>query len=473
MKGYDFTDHSLSARTMTEPSRIQSVLIFSFFLIFQYLLVRSFGLDDLAPLLEHHWQLIDIVALEKAPFSSLLYIHTQPPLFNFIVGLLAQLPFNLYDSLVVLNCLSGAVITFLLYQIASHLLKSRVIGFVFALLYASAPSALLYAGYPFYPTLTSLGYALFVYSLFIAHANFRKSVIFLVLSIIYLTLLRSSMSLPHALVFIGIYLFYTRARKLTYKAILVLLLCSLAPLIALQAKNLILYGFFGSTSWAPLNLVKGAGIDIYPNHFPSPEQLLELYPNTTCDHHYVDIDTSLKKSTGAPNYNSCYFLSFAQGHRATLFTHYRLMPHVYRMISHLGQYIALPDTYIYLSNRKKLESYANFYNIAFLPVTPRVNYEIRLSLILLCAFTFIFAIKQKDIFILNIFAIFFIHMASYVLTDGDESKRFVFEIEFIFYIFAAYLMSLIRKKYCRKALGDDDGSSAGHSTKQSLKTTSQ
>jgi hypothetical protein len=458
---------------MNAPSRLQGALVFLCVFLFQYLIVRSFALDDLAPLLQHHWQLIDIVALEKAPFSSLLYIHTQPPLFNFIVGLLAQLPFNLYHSLVVLNCLSGAVIALILYLIAGHLTQSRMVGFVIAMLYAIAPSTLLYAGYPFYPTLTSLGYALYVYSLFIAHSSFRKSVIFLVLSIVYLTLLRSSMSLPHALLFVGIYLFYTRARKLSYKTMGLLLFCSLSPLLALQAKNLALYDFFGSTSWAPLNLIKGAGIAIHPNHFPAPEQLLALYPNTTCDHHYVDIDTDLKKSTGAPNYNSCYFLSFAQGHRATLFTHYRLMPHIYRMISHLGQYLALPDTYIYLSNRKKIESYTNFYNLAFLTVVPRVNYEIRLSLVFLCMLTLIFSIKHKDIFVLNLFAIFVIHMASYVLTDGDEGKRFVFEIEFMFYIFTAYLMSFVQRKYRRKFIKNLDGLHTNRSAKQPRKAASQ
>lgn len=420
-------------------------LLFSIFFLAQYLSVIFLRLDDLSPLLEHHWQLIDLVALRNSPLSSILYIHTQPPLFNFLIGILSQSSLDLYNSLVVINCLSGALISVIVYVTAESLCRSRLWAVAIASAYAISPCALLYAGYPFYPTLTSVGYALFIYSLFIFDSQRARSVSCAVGAIIYLTLLRSSMSLPHAILFVLIYLSYGGARRFSTKKSLLILVISIAPLVLLQTKNWIMYDFFGSTSWAPLNLLKGVGIPVSPNHFPAPHQVLELYPDTPCTHGYVSIDTDIRKSDGGPNYNSCFFLSFAQQQKSRLLAEYGLAAHLHRIASHLGQYLSSPDRYVYLSNREKIAGYANAYGRAYLEIEPRKNYEIRLSLVLLCALTaLLIVLGIRSRFMVYLYFIFIVHLTSYVLTDGDEGKRFVFEIEFIFYIFIAFVIGSLR-----------------------------
>jgi hypothetical protein len=54
--------------------------------------------------------------------------------------------------------------------------------------------------------------------------------------------------------------------------------------------------------------------------------------------------------------------------------------------------------------------------------------------------------RYPDKRLISLCAVVAIHMASHVLTDGDESDRFVFDIEFCFYIFAAYAGAMLMLK---------------------------
>jgi Glycosyltransferase family 87 len=50
-----------------------------------------------------HWQLLDIGALEHNPFGAVWYLHTQPPGYNLLVGLVAWSPLPLAGTLYALN----------------------------------------------------------------------------------------------------------------------------------------------------------------------------------------------------------------------------------------------------------------------------------------------------------------------------------------------------------------------------------
>lgn len=432
-----------------------SFLIFTFF-VFAYYLTTLAGTNHLSGLLRHHWQIVDIDATSKNPFRSLLYLHSQPPLLNFIIGLLGQLPGELYQKFIYLNCLCTAITTFVILKLSRYLTQSIYISAIITALYLIAPSVLLNIGYPFYPSLTSAGFALLLYALYLSRVNLRLSFTILIISVIYLTLLRGSFSIIHLIFVSALYFYYLEGcpqirhlhanrPRVTFRKKIVICLFMAAPILIWNTKNLVMYDFWGASSWGPVNLAKGFGIEILPNAFPTPSQIQASMPEYQCLKFYDLIDFSVTKSNGAPNYNSCYYLSFAKAQGKKIFAEYNLKNHLLRIISHTGQYFSLPDRYEYLKNRQEIEFYANIYDAIFLVVTPKVNYEIRISLFALITIALVFSFRgKKNQLMQMILVLLFMHLLSHVITDGDEGKRFIFDIEFFFYIIMAYILSEVR-----------------------------
>jgi len=60
-------------------------LVAIYFLLERYLAQQ--GMFFITTPLHHFFQVLDIRWLEEDLFNSLLYLHSQPPLFNFMIGL--------------------------------------------------------------------------------------------------------------------------------------------------------------------------------------------------------------------------------------------------------------------------------------------------------------------------------------------------------------------------------------------------
>jgi hypothetical protein len=262
----------------------------------------------------------------------------------------------------------------------------------------------------------------------------------------YLTLLRTSFPPTIALIVLGIYFFVIDNRLSWKRSALVVTVCSLVPITAIYTKNLILYDFWGSSSFAPLNMMKGFDVPVQPNYFPTPEQIKQAHPDLLCEHSYRFIDRAIFKHDGGPNYNSCYWLAFAKAHKSTAWSEYAFKPHAWRVVSHLAKYFSLPDKYQFISNRTNITQYADTFNTIFLPWPMREGYTVRMSIFLLLLLMPWLLYRYPDKRLISLYAVVAIHMASHVLTDGDESDRFVFDIEFCLYIFAAYAGAMLMLK---------------------------
>jgi hypothetical protein len=429
------------------PILIRYAITFTVYFLLEFISVHFLRLDTLAPLLQHHFQIADLYNLQTTPFISLVYLHIQPPLFNALVAGFFALNGRVYDDLLVLNCLCNALVGITVMHIVNDYSRGRKwLGHGFALVYILAPSTLLYAAYPFYPALTSAGYALLALSFFTKKRHAVLSLVLLIVGIIYLTMLRSSFPPVIALAVIGIYFTLIENHSTWRQSALLVIVCSLAPITSIYTKNLILYDFWGSTSFSPLNMAKGFGIPVEPNHFPTPEQIKSDRPDLSCDHSYHAVDRDTVKKDGGPNYNSCYWLAFAQSHKNLAWNEYELKPHMLRIVSHIARYFSLSDRYQYLTNRTSLETYTNIYNAIFLPWSPREGYSIRISVVLLVLIMPWLLYRHRDNRLLALYAVFLIHMISHAVTDGDEGDRFVFDIEFSLYVFAAYASSLLFRK---------------------------
>jgi hypothetical protein len=419
-------------------------VVFLLFFTLELTAVFALELDTLSLLLQHHFQIADLHSLEAAPFTSWIYIHSQPPLFNSLVALLSYFNGKVYTDLVVLNCLCTALTALVILYISNQFAASRKwFGYVVALLYLLAPSTLLYSAYPFYPSLTSVGYAALALSFFTNKTHKIFSLILLCAAVIYLTLLRTSFPPTVALLVLGIYFFVIDNRLSSKRSVLVVTVCSLIPITAIYTKNLILYDFWGSSSFAPLNMMKGFDVPVQPNYFPTPEQIKQVHPDLQCERSYRSIDRAMFKQDGGPNYNSCYWLAFAQAHKGTAWSEYAFKPHARRVVSHIARYFSLPDKYQFVSNRTSIAQYADAFNTIFLPWPMREGYTIRMSIFFLLLLMPWLLYRYPDKRLISLCAVVVIHMTSHVLTDGDESDRFVFDIEFCFYIFLTYAAAML------------------------------
>ncbi len=101
------------------PLAQYAALIALFFGI-ELIAVYAGHLDSLNVLLQHHWQVADLYSLAAEPFTSWIYIHTQPPLFNIIVAAFLWLNGQAYTDFIILNCLCAAFVSFTIFFIVNR-----------------------------------------------------------------------------------------------------------------------------------------------------------------------------------------------------------------------------------------------------------------------------------------------------------------------------------------------------------------
>jgi hypothetical protein len=206
-----------------------------------------------------------------------------------------------------------------------------------------------------------------------------------------------------------------------------------------------------------LNLAKGLGIPNETRYFINAEEISELYPNLQCQNSYHIQDTIAFKSSGSPNYNSCLVLEYSKLIKSKKLAGYSARSHAIGFIRNSVEYFSPSDKFRFLSNRAQITSYANVVNLLQLtvPITDIVNsfgfsterlVEIRLLPIVIIILATFMAVSHRNSFLSVCIIMILLHFASHTLSDGSESKRFVFDIEFIFFILLGYLISVFRSK---------------------------
>ena len=449
----------LFLRQFEKFEKLHGFFIFILTSFITYSLIKIFNLGTLDDILESHWQMLDIPLLVSEPIQSLLYLHAQPPLLNALIFLAHKIGGSAYENFILFNSLFIGTVSAIIFK--SLLLNkcSVRIALFLTISYVIFPSTLLNVAYPHYPCLSALGYALLLYSFVVVKKDFRWSLIFFSAACIWLSLSRSSFSLVHTIFFIVLFFVYTR-RLIVFKSSLVFVMSlTLIFSVAIPIKNLILYDFFGTSSWSSLNLAQGFGVPNQHHYFINAAEINELYPHVECKNSYHIQDTASFKSSGEPNYNSCLVLEHSNIIKSKKLAGYSVLTHAKNFIVNTMEYFSPSDKYMFLSNRTQITSYANFVNYLqlTLPFTELVKsfsfgssteriFEIRLLLMFLIISGTFFAVTKRNAFMTICLIIVIIHYATHTLTDGNESKRFVFDIEFIFFIIAGFLLNEFRKK---------------------------
>jgi hypothetical protein len=200
-----------------------------------------------------YWQYIDTVLLKDRLLESLYYLHSQPPLFNLLLGVtLKAFPVSYAIAFHIEFIAMGLVSALAFYTLLAQLGVSRIARTLLTVVVSVSPAMLLYENWLFYeyPTLMLLLLAAVALHRFLAHDSAAAGMAFFALAagLIYL---RSVFQLVW-LVAIVAALIVIRPRRLV-------LTCAAIPVavvVLLYAKNVTLFGTTATSSWLGMNMAR-------------------------------------------------------------------------------------------------------------------------------------------------------------------------------------------------------------------------
>ena len=199
------------------------------------------------------WQTAPMAYLRAEPFKTIFYFHAQPPLFNALGAILGRLFYPTHlEALYTLNIVLGTLIVFMSGYIMLQLIPNTVFRNLVLFFIVFYPSLFLYEAYILYTHLTAFLVMLCIF--WIAVYQKKKQVRFIYLFVLSLNLTVLTRSFFHPIIIVitllALPLWITIHRR---QIVLVSASISLLTVVFL-IKNLVLFGFFGLTSWTGMNL---------------------------------------------------------------------------------------------------------------------------------------------------------------------------------------------------------------------------
>lgn len=271
-------------------------------------------------------QYLDPALLKNDLARSLFYLHSQPPLFNLMIGLMLKLSSVPSLSYAILFKTAGALIPLAFYGTLSAIGVKRLTAVLVTVVFMLNPTLVLYENLLYYSYIETFYITLSLLFLIRWGLDAKRSDLSLFWA--FLLCLGLTRSVFHPVFFlltgavITWYLWRRAAAKPLAEAFLRACIIVAIPLILLCAKNAMVFGFFGTSSWEGMNLWTKVNAFI-------PEQLEELHKrgivSTTAIKaelrafqpitHYFNAaalkgipchcpaDCTATKSTGYPNFN--------------------------------------------------------------------------------------------------------------------------------------------------------------------------
>ena len=435
----------------------------------------------LAAPLSFAMQFLDPLLLKNDLFRSLLYQHSQPPLFNLFLGLVLKIspvPSMTWD---ILFKTAGLLMLLLLYSILKSIGIKRYFALAATLAFMCNPTLILYENLLYYTYFEALFVLLAVF--FLLRWGMEKRFYDLMLFWIWLLclgLMRSMYQPVFFLVIAGILAVYVYRRFKGQRAagFFISSFIVLVPLCILCLKNVLLFGFFGTSSWAGMSL--WTKVNGY-----APEQLSSFYSqgvisslavraelrpfqpienifndaelNALPCHHAADCNA--RKSTGKPNFNHIGYISLSKQlwkdagslilHDPPRFAFDTLCSYCLTLW-HSSDSVRI----LFRSNMKAVESLERFYRFlycGFMGAQSRYSQGMWLRTVFITTlFLFVYATTIINIFRKNspvepavaIVCIFCILIHSYTLivsslVEFGENNRFRFPVDSAFLVLMA------------------------------------
>jgi hypothetical protein len=277
-------------------------------------------------LLHNAYQLLDVRLLRDDPFTSIFYLHSQPPLFNLFTAAVVQLPGSAVQSVLALLWGAAGLATALLLHATLRRLGVRSwLATVIVCVYLIAPETLLTESWFFYSQLQLLLSALTLFALtrFASTRRTTDGALFAG-SLGALVLLRSSI---HILLMVLLLVIVWRQLRLDARRMAVIVAVPLLVVGAWSVKNVVVFDSWTNSTWAGMNLsyVGHAGVTrtqcerLVAHHtvsasacrtaFRRPAAYTREFPHPTS--YGAAATDRLYKSTGQPNFNASLYIDVA------------------------------------------------------------------------------------------------------------------------------------------------------------------
>ena len=444
-------------------------------------------------------QFLDPVLLENDLLASLFHLHSQPPLFNLFLGLVLKIsPFPAVTYELLFKT-AGLLMPILLFSILTLLGIKRLIAFLVTLVFMFNPTLFLYENLLYYTHFEAFFILLSIFFLlrWSIKSNTRD-IIFFFLSLLCLGMIRS---LFHPFFFFFLVILfavfiYKNNKKHLAKVFIYCSLFVLIPFILICSKNLVVYDFFGTSSWTGMSLWIKANTyvseqleEFEQDGLISPlgvKAELDVFKSITNYFDDVEIramecshpaDCEVLKSTGKTNYNHKGFVVLSKQLLKDSFSLIRMDPKAFGFYT-LGSYSLslwhssdsvhglFEDNMNILS---RLEDFYCYLNFGFLGVKSRHS-DLRLwirTIIVSLFFLFFYISTLINLFkkegpmpfAVKIVCLFCLLIHSYTIAvssfvEFGENNRFRFPVDAAFLILIMGNISCFFKKPQKKSNPD-------------------
>jgi hypothetical protein len=278
-------------------------------------------------LLHNAYQLLDVRLLRDDPFTSIFYLHSQPPLFNLFTAAVVHIPAGALQSILALVWGAAGLAAALLLSATLRRLGVRTwLSTLIVCGYLLAPETLLTESWFFYSELQVLLSTLALYALTrFASTRRRLDGALFAGSLGALVLLRSSI---HIVLMVLVLAIVWRQLHLDARRFAVIMAVPLLLAGAWSVKNVLVFDSWTNSTWAGMNLsyLAHAGVTreqcerlvaeraVSPSAcdtaFRRPVAYLHAFPHPE-SYGAASTDRSYK-STGQANFNASLYIDVAQ-----------------------------------------------------------------------------------------------------------------------------------------------------------------
>jgi hypothetical protein len=370
-------------------NRKHHLIILAIFILSRTILYQFLGVAFDSGVLVWGMQLLDLNLLENNLLESIFYLHSQPPIFNLLVGLGLKVfganGIGIAANIVFL--LLGLMNAWLIYECALLMKIGPKLSLFASLFFMLSPSTILFENYLFYtyPIVSLLILSLY----FLLKYNATKQTKFAVFFIYTLACICLTRSLFHISWFVAALVLVIYLGPTSFKSFWKYSVLPICLVFLWHFKNLVIFGFFGTSSWLGMSWTKmcisrdaqvNAEISstLSPNDqqlfawggFTSIENLQTLFGASNASKN-IEVLDQMNKSNGATNYNHIIIPKASNEYKDLCKTIIQNHPEVYlRNITDACFYYLRPAYYYFImkeqynghykKNTDKLSTYIDF-----------------------------------------------------------------------------------------------------------------
>jgi hypothetical protein len=350
------------------------------------LLFYHAGIRFDATTLNWYWQYVDPQLLRDRLLESTYYLHSQPPLFNLFIGLILKtFPGHETPAFMIIYKIMGLILALSVFTLMRQLKIRAYLALALTTAFTISPSSICYENWLFYsyPLAVLLCIAALLVHRYVTTARWIWG--FLFFGALAIVVLMRSMFHPLWLVLIMFSIIYLKRHD--WRRVIIAAMIPLAAIVLLYAKNAVVFGSLGGSSWLGMSLAKMTTFKIPEDERDllveqgrlSKMALIKPFRDIGAYQRYlpmpqrtgVPVLDEERKSAGDPRYNTNFnnliFIEVARLYRQDAITVLKMYPGVYlkTVATSLGICFFPASDYTFLEgNRRRIAGLSAFYDRA-------------------------------------------------------------------------------------------------------------